>query len=565
MLWMLQLAALLLVPMPTWSHLAIPTTSWLRTMSTLQHPWLDAAHHHRQRRPQWTRTTTFDSRNNPSLTSSSRACVGGSWKGSSRKSSLPARRRLSTGSIARATLVTPRVPCFTTFQSSCRRNAGTTWSICRRRFAACWRKTCKTTTCTGWNICRKDPCRTAWSLCSIFQRAVFTSLLEQAGTADAAMVSHLSVELASNTFYRPAMRLLWPILSAKQRLEVQQWFFRYSMQMDEKENTGDDGASDGLLHRAAAAAADRDNVDFMPDRLSYDFQAGLLLLLDKQVFAEPTIQYREVMPGRLIHARIETNPCIDLVVGYQYAWSLPKASAAVTSAKDAVLAKRAEFWAQLTTLLSALPARNRVLFLGDLNTTFSTEGTMVGRGVLARQGSHAPDTPLAQELCRTHAELPDAFQRTAAELHGQSPHLSAHELLTHAWQTATASLPRQLPVQEPQADHRPVLKLWRLRQTLRDLLPSARTSERALFRAWQCRAALQAHQRVLRRMCRARKKQRFDQMLSVAADTLPGLQRVYQVLRVFAPKAPRRKLQLRAANGMPLCIADTVTAIRDYY
>ena len=393
---------------------------------------------------------------------------------------------------------------------------------------------------------------------------------------------------------------------------------------------------------------------------SHKAEAGLLLLLDKQVFAEPTIQYREVMPGRLIHARIETNPCIDLVVGYQYAWSLPKASAAVTSAKDAVLAKRAEFWAQLTTLLSALPARNRVLFLGDLNTTFSTEGTMVGRGVLARQGSHAPDTPLAQdllrsldlvvlnswgvagaractylpagasgrsqidfaimrrreadaparcaapqllpfvphtgmrhlpllgtipmpqrpetracrnpinrrrvqELCRTHAELPDSFQRAAAELHGQSPHLSAHELLTHAWRTATASLPRQLPVQVPQADHRPVLKLWRLRQTLRDLLPSARTSERALFRAWQCRAALQAHQRALRRMCRARKKQRFDQMLSVAADTMPGLQRVYQVLRVFAPKAPRRKLQLRAANGMPLCIADTVTAIRDYY
>ena len=66
-----------------------------------------------------------------------------------------------------------------------------------------------------------------------FQRAVFASLLEQAGAADAAMVSHLSVELASNTFYRPAMRLLWPILSAKQRLEVQQWFFRYSTQMDD--------------------------------------------------------------------------------------------------------------------------------------------------------------------------------------------------------------------------------------------------------------------------------------------------------------------------------------------
>ncbi|CAE7273420.1 Pol, partial [Symbiodinium sp. KB8] len=105
-----------------------------------------------------------------------------------------------------------------------------------------------------------------------FQRAVFTSLLEQAGAADAAMVSHLSVELASNTFYRPAMRLLWPILSAKQRLEVQQWFFRYSMQMDEKAQNAAPASSsstDGLLHRATAAAAER---DFMPDCLYYDFQ-----------------------------------------------------------------------------------------------------------------------------------------------------------------------------------------------------------------------------------------------------------------------------------------------------
>ena len=54
-----------------------------------------------------------------------------------------------------------------------------------------------------------------------------------------------------------------------------------------------------------------------------------------------------------------------------------------------------------TTLLSALPVRNRVLFLGDLNTTFGTEGSLVGRGILARKGSHAPDTPIAQDMLRS--------------------------------------------------------------------------------------------------------------------------------------------------------------------
>ena len=130
-------------------------------------------------------------------------------------------------------------------------------------------------------------------------------------------------------------------------------------------------------------------------------EAGLLVLIDKQVFAESTIQHREIIPGRLMHVRVETNPCLDLVVGYQHAWSLPRANVAATAAKDAVLAKRAEFWAQLTTLLSALPVRNRVLFLGDLNTTFGTEGSLVGRGILTRQGSHAPDTPIAQDMLRS--------------------------------------------------------------------------------------------------------------------------------------------------------------------
>ncbi|CAE7504026.1 unnamed protein product [Symbiodinium microadriaticum] len=67
-----------------------------------------------------------------------------------------------------------------------------------------------------------------------FQRAIYASLLEQAGAADGGMVAHLSVELTSNTFYRPAMRLLWPLLSSKQQLEVQQWFFCLSAHMDEQ-------------------------------------------------------------------------------------------------------------------------------------------------------------------------------------------------------------------------------------------------------------------------------------------------------------------------------------------
>ena len=102
-----------------------------------------------------------------------------------------------------------------------------------------------------------------------------------------------------------------------------------------------------------------------------------------------------------MHVRIEADPSIDLVVGYQYAWSIPKQTSARAAAKDRLLSKRSEFWAQLASLLQSFPLRNQVLFLGDLNTSFRTEGSMVGRGIHQRLGSHAPDTSMAQDLLKT--------------------------------------------------------------------------------------------------------------------------------------------------------------------
>ena len=129
-------------------------------------------------------------------------------------------------------------------------------------------------------------------------------------------------------------------------------------------------------------------------------EAGLLVLLDRRMFPDHTVQYRELLPGRLLHVRIEADPGIDLIVGYQHAWSLPKQTGAKANTRDKLLARRAESWAQLATLLHSLPARNQLLLLGDLNTSFTTEGSLVGRGVCSRQGSHAPDTPTAQDLLR---------------------------------------------------------------------------------------------------------------------------------------------------------------------
>ncbi|CAE7240104.1 Pol [Symbiodinium necroappetens] len=364
-----------------------------------------------------------------------------------------------------------------------------------------------------------------------FQRAIYASLLEQAGAADAAMVAHLSVELASNTFYNPAMRLLWPLLSSKQQLEVQQWFFRFSAHMDEQPRPEPASSSTGPSHDPVGESDigqalllfllfPLNQATLVPSpgipsvvcaQPGNPLELQILRSIAKRAFiraqnramnlgytkykgslsSERNLElntWLQTSAGRLLHVRIEADPSIDLVVGYQYAWSV------------------------------CVTCRCLVVYL-----------RLVGL-------------------------LADA-----------QPALPARELLTQSWKAATATLPRGLPIAPRQADDQPVLRLWRLRATIRELTPLARTSLRCLFRLWHCKSALQAHQRELKRICRSNKKIRFARMLQEASDSAPGLQRVYQILRTFAPKTPKRRLQLRAANGMPLCIADTVAAIRSFY
>ena len=81
---------------------------------------------------------------------------------------------------------------------------------------------------------------------------------------------------------------------------------------------------------------------------------------------------------------------------------------------------------------------------------------------------------------------------------------------------------------------------------------------------WKELSTLQRHQRVLRRHCQRLRRQKLSQRLQEAV-ACKGYIGIFRVLSLFAPKQPRRKLQLRASIGMPLDIASTVSAIRTYY
>ena len=113
--------------------------------------------------------------------------------------------------------------------------------------------------------------------------------------------------------------------------------------------------------------------------------------MSTSLFPPAQIQHCEVIPGRLLHVRLETHPStsqpnVDIVVCYQHAWSLPKQCTDKAKHRETVLSKRAELWTRLSTLLAALPIRNQLLLLGDLNI-LSINGCQLGLGAgLLKEG-----------------------------------------------------------------------------------------------------------------------------------------------------------------------------------
>ena len=60
------------------------------------------------------------------------------------------------------------------------------------------------------------------------QQAIYFSWRERLGAGEASLLAQTAAELADNTLYLMALRLLWPLLSCAQQLDVQQWFQRYA-------------------------------------------------------------------------------------------------------------------------------------------------------------------------------------------------------------------------------------------------------------------------------------------------------------------------------------------------
>ena len=118
---------------------------------------------------------------------------------------------------------------------------------------------------------------------------------------------------------------------------------------------------------------------------------------------------------------------------------------------------------------------------------------------------------------------------------------------------------------DPQPLAIPLESLWALRKKVRGVTLRSLTTASGVWRHWRNVMLLNRKQREVHKQCRRLKQERLARLLADTAGSNAGLTGVFQLLRGLAPKAPRRKLQLRAQDGMPLSSAGTLAAIRTYY
>ena len=126
-------------------------------------------------------------------------------------------------------------------------------------------------------------------------------------------------------------------------------------------------------------------------------------------------------------------------------------------------------------------------------------------------------------------------------------HTSIDHLLLTGWERTLSELglsgrtPTLPSASQPDSLTEQVRTLWQLRQEAHGegrLLSYWRRDGlemRAAFRAWRTAARLQAHNRLLRKACRL--------VEAVQSDN------IYQAARRFAPKTPKRRIQLRREDG----------------
>ena len=115
-------------------------------------------------------------------------------------------------------------------------------------------------------------------------------------------------------------------------------------------------------------------------------------------------------------------------------------------------------------------------------------------------------------------------------------------------------------------DAHPIRRVWTLRKEVRLLRLKRDQGLRVLLKLWRTTVVLiKQAQKELQHKCKQARRRRIDTLLQEVAQCPGSLTAVFRIARALAPAAPRRKLQLRSSEGMPLSTSEAMQSIKTYF
>ena len=144
--------------------------------------------------------------------------------------------------------------------------------------------------------------------------------------------------------------------------------------------------------------------------------AGVLQILRQDFVSTQQVRTAHVVPGRLVHTRLATEPPISLITVYQHCWST---NSTQTPTQDKLLEVREQLWTQLHRLVGSIAQRHQLVIAGDFNTpclAMEDRPHLVRAAVkLDRSAPTQKDHGRLQSLLRDHSlAAVSSFGRTAA-------------------------------------------------------------------------------------------------------------------------------------------------------
>ena len=144
--------------------------------------------------------------------------------------------------------------------------------------------------------------------------------------------------------------------------------------------------------------------------------AGVLQILRQDFVSTQQIRTAHVIPGRLVHTRLATEPPISLITVYQHCWST---NSTLTPTQDKLLEVREQLWTQLHRLVGGVAQRHQLVIAGDFNTpcpALEDRPQLIRAAIrLDREVPTQKDYGRLQSLLRDHSlTAVSSFGRTAA-------------------------------------------------------------------------------------------------------------------------------------------------------